>query len=241
MTTDDDAPRTRLCICCQRRTLGASELQTCVHCVGQTRSRLIEIVQLYTWLALLRDGYPRRHSSGVNDSVRRAAGTPLVGGDDLALLAYGSDGGNAAYTDPGSRHAVDDVPSTLWELERWEADWRDVAHLPAASTAATITNTSGYLLDRLTWASQHHPAFDSFASDIRTLHGALRRACGLHQGVLRTDTLCLHCEDAVRLIRRYGEHGLEDEAECPECGRRYDERQFIEARKATLGAEREAG
>lgn len=23
MTTDDDAPRTRLCICCQRRTLGA--------------------------------------------------------------------------------------------------------------------------------------------------------------------------------------------------------------------------
>jgi hypothetical protein len=36
----------RRCIVCGRRELDATELQTCVHCIGRTRSALAHIVDL---------------------------------------------------------------------------------------------------------------------------------------------------------------------------------------------------
>lgn len=238
MTDADQLPQ-RLCICCQRARLEPTQPQTCHRCVGDTRRWLTNIVTLYAALAASFDGYPRRHTSGVRDTPR-GGGDALPGGDRLTLLAYGSDGGNA---DEGSRHDVDDAPSVVWELERWEADWRHVQGLAAATTPATVTNTSGWLLAHLTWASQHHPAFDDFHHDMRRLHRQLEQATSSGEQAHRTRTPCLHC--GAQLVRYWRDPkfpgdpdgGLADEADCPHCHRHYDERQFIEARKQALADE----
>lgn len=220
----------RTCIVCHHTALEPTERQCCVACLARTRSAILEIVELYALLpAELAD-----HAGAARPPD--AIGRPDTDGLPEALVMYaGGTAGTVNGTPPtledptGRAHAADvwpsDSPSVLGVLGTWEDDWRDLADLPAATMEATVTGCSEFLLARLGWASQQHPAFDEFAADMRQLADMLRH-------VTRRDDVIdrgakIPCPECGRpLIRHYAdpdpcEHdGPHRDTGCDQGGRR---------------------
>lgn len=191
----------------------------CVHCTGAARRWLKTIPEHAARISVDLDGWSAT-SPGISPSSSRNAEQPLVGGDRLALISPGGDGRNAR----GHDHAVDnlpsDPPSVLAALESWERDWRETMHITAADQPATLTNVTGWLGRNLNWATRHHPAFDDFWRELRTLHGWLERAAGDTVRPVVGFVDCIDCR-GVRLRREWLRDGLDDLWLCPKCRRRY--------------------
>lgn len=174
--------------------------QTCPECVGASRDDLFEIVKLWRDL-------PNQALHGGSNGLLEA-GREIPGGEALVMIAPGSDGRAVIWAKERGddvSHRDDErkgelaVPEIM--LVGWEDDWRsllgsrtdDPASLPAAVT---------YLDDHLSWAAQHHDAFDSFATEVRQQRAHLEDV--LHAGERQeTGAPCFKCGKALVLI--YGD------------------------------------
>ena len=232
--TESECPPIRLCICCQETELAITQRQTCTGCLNHTRIDLNAIVDGYALLPSYLHAYSTR-SPGSGEGGSRNAETPLMGGDVLSLIAYGSDGYNEAMKrglqrengqpfEDSVEQPWSDPPSVLFELERWEAALREDMGLHAATTKATISNVTSFLHEHLTWAAQNHPAFDDFARELRQLRGHVDRALGRSDRPVFANCACLDCGE--RLARRWTISGLEDDWTCLGCRRTYTESDY---------------
>jgi len=232
--SDDEAPPIPVCVVCQENELAMGERQTCTPCLHRTRIDLNAIVDGYALLPRYLHAYATA-SPGSGEGGSRNAETPLMGGDVLSLIGYGSDGYNAAMqraldeadpmrTPEPSVERPSDTPSILFELERWEADWRSCRGVGAAMTKATISNVTSYLHANLGWAAAEHPAFDDFAGDMRRLRGHVDRALGRIDRPMFANCGCIDCGE--RLARRWTTSGLEDDWTCLGCRRTYTESDY---------------
>lgn len=223
-----------LCVVCHR-SLGDIEPQTCLPCLADTRQRLAEVVDSYAMLPENLDKMPS--SSDWRRTGPRSDEAPLPGGDALGLLSPGSAGRWAS----GDVHAADnlpaDAPSVAFELSRWEDDWREWRDEPAADEPANVVSAVGYLTRNLGWASDHHPAFDEFATDVRRLLSRIQTATATAE---RDDTgaACHTC--GVDLRRAYGEpkpcHHERPAQGLQWLGNRYEKREEMEDRLAAWEA-----
>lgn len=249
-----EATTTATCIVCKRAGLDEHEPQTCIRCLGRTRSALASIVELYALLpaaiSAKAGAAPPLDPSG----VRADHEPPMPGGDALALLAGGSDVNRASRGGDRS-HVTDeigvDATSTVNVLATWEDDFRHLRGEPAATRRADVTSASDYLTRRLSWAAQHHPAFDEFARDIRRLRGRLAVATSHDHVVDRGAKIgCPDCgEPLVRYYRQpdpcppdcahdgdgHDQGGRTESWYCPDrqCGRIVDKREYWFAVMAT--------
>lgn len=216
-----------LCPVCTRSLTHDDPPMGCERCLTRAREDLAAIVELYALLpAVMRAsayGQPGAPRNGSRSSERQ-----IPGGDALVMLG----GGSHAYTAPGVE--AGDPPSVAFELSRWEDDWRITRGEPAAQVDANVTTAAGYLEVHARWAASEHPAFDEFATDMRSLRARLESACG------RTDRAekgapCMDCGELLR--RRWTDSGLSDEWTCRSCERVYSDPEYWLAVRAQLDRE----
>lgn len=234
-----------LCIICQQ-SLPLMQRQTCIVCSARTRKDLDLIDTMYMMLpeqlGRLPSGGAAMMAPGHDD------GPPLPGGDALALLGPGSSGRSqvsgvrVAGGLMDDSHGYDEWPgdpqSAAWELARWEDNWRIIRGEPGAKDAANVAGSRVYLSNRLTWAADHHPEFDTFAHDVYRLRSRLERVTGMDDTPER-GVPCLDC--AATLLRVWTDNGLADEWTCPRCRRAYSHAEHNLAAANHLSNERDSG
>lgn len=251
---DLDHPR---CVVCGR-SLVRGELGTCetrelgdgTSCLQTAREHLSGIRTLYdqlgTHLGHLRG--PRLGSS----SPSASDGRPLPGGDVLALLGPGSRGDS----EDGHTSKDGDPVSVAYELMWWAEDWADrfgdrAADVRPRTPAAQMRQALAYLERRMRQASREHPAYDEFATDLRTLHRTLERASALIRTPARPEAACFDCQGQliVGLVETTVVHGdrswtglVEQDPphiQCERCHRGYTAAAYALARRQLLERERE--
>lgn len=226
-----DTGQKRTCIVCKRTPLRTTELQTCVVCLGRTRTQLIEIGDLY---ALLPAEIEARAGTArpLDPSGVRSSEDTVPGGDALVLLAGGSTTTTSSRPTPGKpegdrAHAADnvdtDTPSVLAMLMSWEDDWRAMLDLAPAGWSAdshgsdkdhrfapqpTISGVIVFLLRGLSYMAQHHHDHASFAADIGQVHGALTNAVKADQPRDPAAVTCPKC--GGKLAKKYNEPDPDD-------------------------------
>jgi hypothetical protein len=217
-----------LCLVCHR-SLASDRPQTCLACLADIRRELGSIVDLYALLpgfmvglAYGEPGKPRS-DGGASDAA-------LPGGDFLVLLAGGSRG-MAHVWDDESVEVAGDPKSVAFELGRWEDDWRLTRGEPAAEVEGTVSSAVAYLMPRMGWAADQHPAFDEFAADIRRLLSRLRTATATDDRP-ETGAPCFDCH--ATLVRVWTKDGLSDDWRCPRCGATYDSARYFLAVRAEM-------
>lgn len=239
-------PARHVCQICKRAEIPASHA-TCPSCVNRTRGDLHAIVNGYRQLPSVLRMWPTR-SPGTGEGGSRNAETPVMGGDAMVLLAYGSEAAQAAVTrarleqlpTPIREPSVEsphDPPSILFELERWEASFRQEQHVQAAVTRPTIGTVAAYLHDTLGWAAQHSTQFTGFTVDLEDLRSHIDRAVGDIDRPEVATAPCLGEGCGGKLIREWGPKGLDDEWACRKCRRRYTLAQYWQAVRAAAEAE----
>lgn len=224
-----------LCRICTR-SLHPTEAHTCGICLANTRADLVDIPRLYQLLEHELGHIPTARY----DRTGRSSETPLPGGDALVMLAGGnpSDAGRN-----GAEGRPDDPESIAVTLASWEDDWRRIRHEPPAMIDATagdhqrraLTAAVDYLSRRLSWAADHHPAFDAFAEDITRLVSRLASTTHTTDATL-IGVACLDCNR--RLERQVTTRGLADHFECPRCHRRYGDTDYRLALRAHIDRRR---
>lgn len=129
----------------------------CDGCRDRVRSELSEIPDLY---ALIPGELEPTSTAGAKVSGTKAA--PLPVRLDALNLLVGATGGDGVVEDL-DRDQVGAIPPVV-VLDQWARDWADTRgdHYPAP----TITRLTDWLLDRLPWALDNHPAIDEFAREI---------------------------------------------------------------------------
>lgn len=152
----------KTCVICTRRPPEWS--LCCAGCTQRMRHNLLALVDEYALL----DARPGA-STGQRVSGTRTAPLPLRL-DVLNLVGPGS----ATVTDPHADQ-TGDLPTLVW-LEQWVDDWRDVRGQGEHRPDPIITGLVSWLLRRLDWAADEHPAIDEFARELGKQLGALRAA-----------------------------------------------------------------
>lgn len=230
-----------LCILCVT-SLPVDRPQTCLPCLAGVRRDLSAVVDLYALLPAAMAGSIYGQPGAPRDGDPSGERT-IPGGDRLAMLGPGSRGLAHVWDDELDERS-DDPESVAFELGRAEDDWRLTRGEPAAEVAGTVASATAYLMPRLGWAADHHPAFDEFATDVRRLLGRLRTATATDDRPER-GAPCLSCGATLERKRSErkpghgcrGHHdrcayplephgcadtgGLVDEWRCPRCRRTY--------------------
>ncbi|WP_269304897.1 hypothetical protein [Aeromicrobium sp. HA] len=136
--------------------------QTCPECTSTVRDDLRDIVSLH--LAL-----PDHALSGGHDG-RLEASRDLLGGEAMNMLVPG-----------GQRGEIGDSEHRPTEnlLVTWEDDWRKVLG-NYTNDLASVEGAREFLDEHLSWAAQHHLAFDDFAEELRAHRAHLEDV--LHAG-----------------------------------------------------------
>lgn len=196
---------------------------TCLPCIATVRADLDNIVTLYALL-------PEQLGQPKTPSLERARGsddTSMPGGDPLTLLAEGSEGAfwrgrnkptalagtpwrapqrlrphdGVWVEDEANDNWPGDAQSVASVLAIWEDDFREQRQEPAANENPTVAGCAGYLMARLTWASEHHPAFYEFATETARLHRQLEIATSNRAAVeVGVGCLALDCDGILRRI-----------------------------------------
>lgn len=220
-----------LCIVCQTASLAATEMQTCIACVGRVRRDLIDLRRLWVELHAIgfdpiapRIGRVGGRSSGVTvpggvASVLRSPGNRI--GSDMDKLSHGQD------------EQDDDPPSVLAQLAGWEDDWRSERHEPAAGPASVASCLDYLDSARLNWAASHHEGFDEFASDIATLASWVRRTTGHDERPTTTTARCNLCDWTDGPPPRLRRDNGDDDWHCVRCRRLFTDDEMNIARLAT--------
>lgn len=195
----------RPCVVCSEREAERGEV--CSRCWARMAGHLRQIPDLARELAGLgyverddtepkisdRAGRPVPHCDPVArvltaGPLNGASGAPRVSGsstppvpiridptDLLGAARHGSRGPHARGVLGLDDDQVGHLPAAT-VLDTWVRDWaaKRAEHLPVP----TVTVLCGWLLDRLDWACDRHPAVDEFVAELRALCGALLAACG---------------------------------------------------------------
>lgn len=159
----------------------------CGYCHGRISGQLKEIPDLYMAL----DATPGSAPGGGRVSGTREA--PL--GVRVTVLDLLLPAGSGTVTDP-NKDQMGNLPVAV-VLDQWVSDWRDYRAQKEHRPAPTVPVLAGWLLNRLDWACQNHPAMDAFAAEIRSVAGALHSA--VHgpqrkQAVHRPGVPCRRCD-----------------------------------------------
>lgn len=135
-----------------------------------------------------------------------------------------------AWKVPSDQHGILPVP---FLLHQWVQDWRDTRAMRETPPPLHVPAAVRWLLNRLDWACQQHPAVDEFAADLRELVNHLRTVAGRWRLVVRLPEKCPSC-DLPELTREDGD----DRVECGNCHRLWtlDDYEFL---AKVLDAERE--
>jgi hypothetical protein len=190
----------------------------CSGCRERVKSELSEIPDAY---ALIPASLEPGTGTGVKVSGTRTAPIP-VRLDALNLLV-GATG--TVHGDPSDQHGP--IPP-LVVLDQWVADWIDVRQRSEHQPVPTISTLTGWLLARLDWALDEHPAVDDFAREVRDTLRAIRGVTepqrtgeyiGKCPAKLRDESRCQ--------TRLYADPYL-DQIACPRCGVSWARRQWLQ-------------
>lgn len=132
-------------------------------------------------------------------------------------------------------HWSGDPSSALAVLEHNERDWRRTFGHPPAVDVATVENCLAYLREWMWLASRTHDAFDEFAEDIRSLRTIVTHVVGIADDPISAPASCFDC--GGRLIRTYGDRGLEDDWTCASCRGVYTQTSYFLALRAHYATE----
>jgi len=186
--------------------------QTCPECVGVVRGDLRDIASMY--LAL------RDHAISGGQDGRLEASRDLPGGEAMNMLVPG---GQRGYIGIGEHRPTENV------LGDWENDWRKITG-NYTDDLVSVEGAWAFLDEHLSWAAQHHLAFDDFAKEIRAHRAHLEDV--LHEGERAEKTApCLYC--GGRIEREYHKRqGFLDHWRCQgRCQRSYSRDQYLQAVK----------
>lgn len=141
----------------------------CGYCHGRISAQLKEIPDLHSIL----DATPG--STVTQDQITGSQEISLgvrVGVLDLMVVAERSGTVHDAHGDQAGQIPVIAV------LDAWVEDWRATRAMREHRPVPTVATLTQWLLHRLDWASQNHPAMDDMAQELKTLTGALYAATG---------------------------------------------------------------
>lgn len=141
-----------LCVCCPvLRQRGKPHLPRTPQCCDWCRMRLAADLTALPETYALVDAEPTRAMGEIRS--RAFESRPPLNITALSLLGPGTD------TPPA-------------RLDFWVQDWAGM--LNQALPGPTVVELCAWLMTRLSWACDTHPAVDEFAHDIRELTGQLR-------------------------------------------------------------------
>lgn len=219
-----------LCPICQHSLTDTDPAFGCETCLTRARADLAGIVLMYDELPR-HLGHPK--SQVYDQSPHGNDGPPLPGGDGLVLLGPGS----AGLSDDDVTSLDGDPVSVAFELDWWERAWRETRgddfDPTPMSMAAVVRHASAYLEVHARWAANSHAGFETFARDLRRLHGLLERATARADAHEVAEAECMSCGgELVREVRprkpndKPRRKGTEDEGyqsgyTCQQCGRVY--------------------
>lgn len=157
------------CVVDQRRQ--ALRGQVCDPCRADARIILLDVVDLY---ALLPEHLEPVRGVGPKVSGSRTPPVPLR--LDVVDLILPARNGNV-HDDWHDQYGQLSVATVL---DGWVRDWAEVRHehLPAP----TVVELAGWMLGRLSWACDEHPAVDECIAHLRSTRAVLRRAVGRTSG-----------------------------------------------------------
>lgn len=198
----------RRCQVCKRARVtvdGRGSDQTCVKCLGETRTRLAAIVTMSA--ALLGEAITR----GLNSEAFALAGPAA----DPEAWGYRRMSALASRIDPAWLDDQVDMHHPAWVLGTWQREAR--THLDqTTSTRPTLTEAAGYLNGHLTRLAHDEAfAFDELAADVRLCHDHVERVLHLDEHH-DTGVECPACGQA-RLRKDYAETEDADRWTCPRC------------------------
>ena len=194
------------CVCCPQLRVNAEPRiyergQVCQGCRSRLRSLLAEILDCYAQL----------ETSPGSGGGQKVSGTPehrLPLNVDVLDLSM----------PPPLRHVHDELgdqvghPGVAAVLDSWARDWQTHrwSHLPPP----TVASLTGWLLERLEWACDEHPAIAEFADELRALTAVVRSAAGMTRPPVerKVGVPCRGCE-YMTLFRWSGS----DYIECSSC------------------------
>jgi len=194
-----------ICVCCQHRE--AEWPRVCNGDRQRLRDTLRQIVELYAELpAALEPG----RGGGPRVSGSREAPLPLRLAA-LDMLGPGTPSVSDRFADQ-----VGELPPAVL-LDQWVRDWvdaRDQAeHVPPPVVAGLVT----WLLNRLDWACDDHPAIDEFAQEITKLHRGLVTVLGQSEGKYFIGFCPTQREDGQRCGKALTADPWIDRIACPRC------------------------
>jgi len=137
----------------------------------------------------------------------------LPGGTIMAMLGPGNDGHRPRQLtkldrergEEGREHSIDndpsDPPSVHWSLLSWALDWAEARD---DTLDPTFDGVAGYLEVQSRWAANTHDAFDSYATEMRSLRLQLEAVTGRTRKPTKAGASCFECgNDLVRRVIPY--------------------------------------
>jgi hypothetical protein len=189
-------------------------------CRTQIRAELAEIPDLY---ALIPASLEPGTGTGVKVSGTRTPPLPLAL-NPLNLLV-GAPGGSGAIVDPfGDQHGA--IPPVV-VLDLWVRDWIDVRARDEHDPVPTIATLTSWLIHRLDWALDHHPAIDEFA---REVHLTLRTIKAVTQAERKGEPVgrCpMETRDGGRCGTKLYADPYVDQISCGRCGTSWERRRWL--------------
>jgi hypothetical protein len=162
----------RLCAICQRRHYERAHV--CEPDRHWLDELLGEIANLYTDLP-----YALQPTGNTGQRVTGSRTPPLPLRVDILDLTLPANQGARALYARGLLGLDEDQTGTLSVATILDTNVRDwLTHTPGHRPHPTVPALAHWLRVRVTWACDHHPAVDEFASEMRELASALRRATG---------------------------------------------------------------
>jgi ribosomal protein L37AE/L43A len=203
------------CPVCAKRE--ARYPQVCDVCRARLASQLWELSDLYSIAsAALIPG----SRAGQRVSGSRERGLPLSAGVMDLLTPVIRLGG---WPVDSTRDIVGDqtgrVPVAV-VLDSWVRDWIDVRAMREARPQPVVADMRQWLVNRLGWACDHHPAVDEFADEITCELFALRAVLNVSRRKIRLKEPCPSCGMVLSLVRDPGGGKI---VECQNCGEAWDD------------------
>lgn len=179
----------------------------CWACYGRTQQALKEIPGEYSQLDATPGGSP--------GDTRVSGSTDAPLGVRVAVLDLIVAAGGGTVHDPHGDQ-TGQLP-VIPRLDSWVADWIGRRRAGEHRPLPTVPVLCGWLLDRLDWACQGHPAIDDFAGEVRGILGTLRAVNG-HTSARPEQMVGVPCKrcDLVSLHRAPGDHYIA--CSNPDCG-----------------------
>jgi hypothetical protein len=203
-----------LCTICLKRQYMRERV--CDACRTRLPHTIADIAHLWTQLPAAMQP---AHTDNQRVTGSREAPTPVnIDALDLSATARSGEASTAAREHPEDQ--IGQVP-VAFILDQWARDWRDEMAFRQSLPQPTVPELAKWLIDRVDWAADRHPAIDEFATEISRLRAVLRGTLGLY------DPPPEFCDGVVcRKCDRYALYREGDYVECDHCGLLYSEQEY---------------